>query len=64
MRTRSLTWSAAALGLALLAPGATAALKPGEKVPDFTVKDLTGKRVKISQLRGNSPVIVNFFATY
>jgi peroxiredoxin len=47
-----------------MAPAAMAALKAGDKAPDVTVKDLTGKAVKISRLRGNSPVVVNFFATY
>jgi hypothetical protein len=64
LRTRSLSWSALALGLALVAPAAVAGLKAGAKVPDCTVKDLAGKSVKLSQLRGNSPAIVNFFATY
>ena len=64
MRTRLWAWPTAVLGLALLAPSAQAALKPGEKAPDLTVKDLSGKAVKLSRLRGNSPTIINFFATY
>jgi hypothetical protein len=64
LRIHSLAWSAAILGLALVAPAATAALKAGDKAPDATVKDLAGKAVRISQLRGSSPTVVNFFATY
>jgi peroxiredoxin len=50
--------------MALLAPAAVAELKPGEKVPEVTLKDLNGKAVKLSQLRGSAPVLVNFFATW
>jgi peroxiredoxin len=57
-------WSLAVLGLSLLAPAALAELKPGEKVPDVTLKDLSGKSVKFSRLRGSAPVLVNFFATW
>jgi hypothetical protein len=64
LHTRIWAWPTVILGLALLAPSAHAALKAGDKAPDVTVKDLTGKAVKLSRLRGNSPAIVNFFATY
>jgi hypothetical protein len=64
MRKRLILWSAAALGLALLTPAALAELKPGDKAPEFSLKDLKGKTIKLSQFRGKSPVLVNFFATW
>jgi len=57
-------WSLGAVAVALLAPGALAQLKPGAKAPDVTVKALNGKSVRLSQLRGNAPAVVNFFATW
>jgi len=36
---------------------------PDAKAPDFTLKDLSGKSVKLSSLRGN-PVLVIFSATW
>jgi hypothetical protein len=59
-----LTWSAVGLGLALLAPGALAELKPGAKIPNPSVVSTAGKTQKLAQLRGNSPAIVNFFASW
>ena len=64
MRRYVMAWSMAVLGLALAVPSAMAELKAGAKAPDFTVKDLQGKPVKFSQLRGNRPILVNFFATW
>jgi peroxiredoxin len=57
-------WTAALVGAALLAPGALAELSPGSKPSDFGIKNLQGKSVRFSQLRGRSPAIVNFFASY
>jgi peroxiredoxin len=41
-----------------------AQLKAGAKAPDVTVKALNGKSVRLSQLRGSAPAVVNFFATW
>lgn len=44
---------------------ATAALtSAADKAPEFTLKDLDGKRVKLSQLLKNGPVLIDFWATW
>ena len=47
----------------LKASGAGAAPQIGSEAPDFTLKDLKGKEIKLSALRGR-PVMVNFWATW
>lgn len=42
---------------------AAAAVTEGSMAPDFSVKDLSGKEVKLSSLKGNV-VMVNFWATW
>lgn len=34
------------------------------KAPDFTLKDLTGKEVKLSELIGNKPLVMDFWASW
>ena len=46
-----------------LAAGVLAAPAVGTKAPDLMAKELTGKTFRLSQFRGQSPVIVNFFST-
>jgi peroxiredoxin len=46
-----------------LASSVLAAPTVGSKAPDLTAKELTGKPFRLSQFRGQSPVIVNFFST-
>jgi peroxiredoxin len=46
----------------LLVSSALAAPSVGSKAPDFTAKELTGKTFRLSQFRGNSPIILNFFS--
>jgi cytochrome c biogenesis protein CcmG, thiol:disulfide interchange protein DsbE len=41
----------------------TAGSAPGQLAPDFSLDDINGQRVKLSDLRGH-PVIVNFWATW
>ena len=57
---RALPVLAAALALA---SGVLAAPSVGSKAPDLTAKELNGKTFHLSQFRGQSPVIVNFFST-
>ncbi len=47
----------------LKAAGEGAAPQIGSLAPDFTLKDLKGKEIKLSALRGR-PVMVNFWATW
>lgn len=42
---------------------ATELIKPGKKVPDFTLNDLSGKPRKLSEFRGKKVVLV-FWATW
>lgn len=35
-------------------------LKPGDVAPDFTLKDLSGHEVKLSQFRGKNNVVISF----
>jgi peroxiredoxin len=49
----------------MLAAGALHAdPKVGAKPGDATLMDLKGKSVKLSNLRGGQPVLVNFWATW
>jgi hypothetical protein len=59
-----LVWVVAVAATTLAASAATAQLKTGTKAPDVGLTNLQGKKVKLSQLRGNSPALVNFFATW
>jgi peroxiredoxin len=56
-------WSAPALSPA---PAAAEGMgeqkfKPGDKAPDFALKDLAGKEVKLSTYAGKSVVLLNFW---
>ena len=53
-----------ALAAALLLSSATlAAPTVGSKAPELAARELNGKPFRLSQFRGKSPVIVNFFST-
>lgn len=45
-----------------LATSALAAVSTGSKAPDLVAKELNGKPFRLSQFRGKSPVLVNFFS--
>lgn len=47
----------------LKASGSGPAPRVGSEAPDFTLTDLEGKEVKLSDLRGR-PVLINFWATW
>lgn len=38
-------------------------INPGQRAPDFTLRDINGNQVRLSDLRGK-PVFLNFFATW
>lgn len=61
MRTKALTIIAIVLVFAALAFGTT---KKGQKAPDFTLPDLEGNNVTLSDVIGNGPVYINFWATW
>lgn len=48
---------------ALLAVGALAEPKVGGKAPEVAARELNGKAFRLSQFRGKSPVLLNFFQT-
>ena len=48
---------------AALASGVVAEPAVGTKAPDLSAKELSGKSFRLSQFRGPSPIIVNFFST-
>lgn len=35
-------------------------LQPGEIAPDFTLNDINGNPVRLSNYRGNKPVLLSF----
>ena len=43
------------------APPAPSKFKVGDMAPDFTLPDLTGQKVKLSDFRGKSNVVLAFY---
>ena len=52
------------LSVILLAGTALAQFNTGQQAPDFTLPDLAGKNVTLSDVLGNGPVYLNFWATW
>ena len=44
-----------------LARARPAALKPGDKAPDFALADQTGRIVRLSDFRGSKSVVLAFY---
>ncbi|MCC6444735.1 MAG: hypothetical protein IT210_14910 [Armatimonadetes bacterium] len=67
MRQRPAAAGAAVLmmaGFLLMAGGAFGKQSPyvqGDRVSDVALKDVNGKRIKLSQFKGR-PILINFFA--
>jgi peroxiredoxin Q/BCP len=45
-------------------PSGATALRLGERAPDFTLSDSTGRPVTLSSLRGAKPVVLVFYRGY
>ncbi len=60
MQIRTL-WLAMLLAGMLALPGAASAVKVGQKAPDFKLPSTTGKPISLSQYRGKSMVLVEFY---
>lgn len=62
MNSRNTFFFAASFSLAL-GVGCAPGLKVGATAPDFTLNDLGGRKVSLSQYAGN-PVVLSYFATW
>ena len=51
------------LAAVMMSSSAVAAPTVGSKAPELSAKELSGKSFRLSQFRGKSPVILNFFST-
>jgi peroxiredoxin Q/BCP len=60
MRTLHRSIALAAL-LSLMLAGIASALEVGEKAPDFTLNNVEGKPVKLSELTAKGPVVIYTF---
>ncbi len=56
-----LAGSILALSLSSTLPTQGAALKVGDKAPDFSLPDQTGKQVKLSDFTGKKNVVLAFY---
>ena len=61
-RLRNILWLGVLLaGMLGAAPVATA-LEIGEQAPDFTLPSTTGEKMSLSQFRGKTAVLIEFYA--
>ncbi len=51
----------ALLGALIALPGATQAVKVGQRAPDFKLPATTGKDISLSQYRGRQMVLIEFY---
>ncbi len=56
-----LPWLAFLVGW-LLVPGIAVAVTVGEPAPNFTLQSTTGKTISLSQFRGKSMVLIQFYS--
>ena len=60
-RLRNILWLGVLLaGMLSAAPVATA-LEVGEQAPDFTLPSTTGEKMSLSQFRGKTAVLIEFY---
>ncbi len=59
--TRKSVWASLLLVLALPWLARADELKVGDKAPDFTLPDQTGKKVKLSDFLGKKNVVLAFY---
>ena len=45
----------------LIGASAATALEVGEKAPDFTLPGTTGEKISLSQFRGRTAVLIEFY---
>jgi peroxiredoxin len=45
-------------------PATPTALHLGERAPDFTLPDATGRPVSLAEYRGRKPVVIVFYRGY
>lgn len=58
------TLSGSIIAVLLIGVAAFGQFNIGQKAPDFTLPDLEGNYVTLSQVVGNGPVYINFWATW
>jgi len=57
--------SVIAISLTMIALNLSAkTLKQGDFAPDFSVTTITGEQIKLSELKGNKPIYLKFWATW
>jgi peroxiredoxin len=61
---RRLAWPAAVLAVLLVLTGTIASLGADKQAPEFTLPNLDGEDVTLSELLEDGPVIVDFWATW
>ena len=76
LRRRWYTWAVLVLSVVLVLGGAAfnfvlaripavqTTLRVGERAPEFTLQDATGRRVALADYRGKKPVVIVFYRGY
>ena len=63
MKTSATTLSVVSVGVLFAGSGCASGLRPGAMAPDFTLANITGQKVTLSQYRGKL-VLLSYFATW